>query len=370
MSSATVILLTGVMCAAACSMLGSFLILRRMAMMADAISHAILPGLVFGYWISNSSNLITGAIGATLAALLTVTLVEALSRTRRADAGSAMGIIFPAMFALGVVLVSRFFANVHLDADAILMGNIEFSVFDRLVINDQDYGPLSLWIMGTLLVINSLFLLCFYKELKLSTFDPALAAALGFSPVVIQYVLMTVLSITTVGAFTAVGAILVIALVIVPAATAYLLTDSLPKMIVLSVLIGAGSAALGYAFARWQDLSVSGSMATATGVLFLLALLLSPSQGAIARMHRRERNARRFAVDLLVMHLFTHEATDVQADESTIGHVNAALRLSPQDARATIRRALDQGLIEQYADRLTLTPQGYLVAQDLAQARG
>ena len=370
MSSATVILLTGVMCAAACSMLGTFLVLRRMAMMADAISHAILPGLVFGYWLSNSSNLITGTIGATLAALLTVTLVEALSRTRRADAGSAMGIIFPAMFALGVVLVSRFFANVHLDADAILMGNIEFSVFDRLFIGEQDYGPLSLWIMGTLLVINSIFLLLFYKELKLSTFDPALAAAIGFSPVVIQYALMTVVSVTTVGAFTAVGAILVIALIIVPAATAYLLTDSLPKMIVLSVMIGAGSAALGYAFARWQDLSVSGSMAAATGVLFLLALLLSPSQGAIARMRRRERNARRFAVDLLVVHLLTHEATDAEASESTIGHINAALRWSPADARATIRRARDQGLIEQYAEHLTLTPRGYQVAQDLAQARG
>ncbi|MFT4041059.1 MAG: metal ABC transporter permease, partial [Thermomicrobiales bacterium] len=177
-------------------------------------------------------------------------------------------------------------------------------------------------------------------------------------------------SITTVGAFTAVGAILVIALIIVPAATAYLLTDRLPLMIGLSVGIGALSAALGYAFARWQDLSVSGSMAAATGVLFLLALLLSPSQGAIARMRRRERNARRFAVDLLIVHLLTHTATDAQAAESTIGHVNAALRWSPDAARATIRAAREQGLISQTAERLALTPAGERQALRLAGARG
>ena len=179
---------------------------------------------------------------------------------------------------------------------------------------------------------------------------------------------MTIVSVTTVGAFTAVGAILVVALMIVPAATAYLLTDRLPVMIGLSVLIGAARPRLATGCAV-ADASVSGSMAVVAGVLFGLALLLSPSQGAIARMRRRERNARRFAVDLLVVHLFTHEATATQAAESTIGHVNAALRLSPEDARATINRAREQGLIEQVADRLALTPQGYQVAQDLAQAR-
>jgi manganese/zinc/iron transport system permease protein len=152
-----------------------------------------------------------------------------------------MGIVFPAMFALGVVLVSKFFADVHLDTDAILYGNIEFSAFDILYLGDRELGPQSLWVMGALCALNLSFLGLFYKELKLTTFDPGLAAALGFSPLLMHYATMTVLSITTVGAFTAVGAILVVALVIVPAATAYLLTDRLAVMIGLSVVIGAGS---------------------------------------------------------------------------------------------------------------------------------
>lgn len=367
MSSATVILLTAVLCAAACSLLGTFLILRRMAMMTDAVSHAILPGLVFGYWISADSNLVTGTIGATLAALATVTFVEALNRSGRVDTGAAMGIVFPAMFALGTVLVSRFFTHVHLDADAILMGNIEFSIFDRLVIGDRDLGPRSLWIMGILFAVNALFLLLFHKEMKLSTFDPALAAALGFSPVLIQYTLMTVLSVTTVGAFTAVGAILVVALVVVPAATAYLLTDDLARMIGLSVAIGVLSAWSGYELAFQLDLSVSGAMATMTGVCFLLALLLSPSQGLIARVLRRQRNARRFAVDLMIAHLRTHEATGAQGTESSVGHIAAALRWSPGDATAIIRHARGRGLIEERGDRLALTPAGRHAAEALTQ---
>lgn len=366
MTSGTVILLTAIMCAAACSLLGSFLVLRRMAMMTDAVSHAILPGLVFGYWISSDSNLVTGAIGATLAALLTVTFVEALNRSGRVDTSAAMGIVFPAMFALGTVLVSRYFTHVHLDADAILMGNIEFSIFDRLFIGEHDLGPRSLWIMSVLLIVNALFLLLFYKELKLTTFDPALAAAIGFSPVIIQYALMTVLSMTTVGAFTAIGAILVVALVVVPAATAYLLTDHLPTMIGLSVAIGAISAWAGYELALQLDLSVSGAMAMMTGVCFLLALLLSPSQGLIARIQRRGRNARRFAIDLMIAHLLTHEATGAQGSESSIGHITAALRWSSSEAAATIRRAHDRGLIDRTGERLVLTAEGRNAAEALA----
>ncbi|MGI8485761.1 MAG: metal ABC transporter permease [Thermomicrobiales bacterium] len=345
MSSNAVILLTAMMCAAACALLGSFLILRRMAMMTDAISHAILPGLVFGFWISNGSNLITGAIGATIAALLTVTMVEALGRTKRVDGGSAMGIVFPAMFALGTVLVSRYFSEVHLDADAILMGNIEFSVFDRLEIGGNDLGPRSLWIMGALVVMNVGFLALFFKELKLTTFDPALAAAFGFMPVVLNYMLMAVLSVTTVGAFTAVGAILVVALVIVPCATAYLLTDRLGLMIGLSVAIGASSAWLGFQFALWQDVSVSGSMAASTGLLFLLALLFSPSEGAIAKIQRTRTNKQRFAIDLLLVHLMTHDGTQERGPESTLGHISAALRWSPTQASTAIGRAVNRGLI-------------------------
>jgi manganese/zinc/iron transport system permease protein len=358
MSSGTVILLTGVLCAAACALLGTFLILRKMAMMTDAISHAILPGLVAGYWLVNSPNLLVGAVGATGAAILTVSLVEALQRTHRIEGGEAMGIVFPAMFALGTVLVSRYFANVHLDTDAILYGNIEFSFFERLIIGGRDLGPSSLWIMGALLVINIGFLFLFYKELKLTTFDPGLAGAIGFSPVLVHYALMFVLSVTTVGAFTAVGAILVVALVIVPAATAYLLTERLIEMIAYSAMIGALAAVTGYWLAIWVDGSVSGGIVTMTGVFFGTALLFSPTQGMIAKVRRNQLNGQRFALDMLLMHLSTHERTDEEASESSLGHISAALHWSPEATSSTVRRAIDRELVIRYEGNLVLTSQG------------
>jgi manganese/zinc/iron transport system permease protein len=358
MTPTTVILVTGILCAAACSLLGTFLVLRRMSMMTDAISHAILPGLVAGYFLASGPNVLVGALGATGAAILTVSIVEALQRSRYLDGSSAMGIVFPAMFALGTVLVSRWFANVHLDTDAILYGNIEFSFFDRFVIGGRDLGPQSVWIMSALLTINLVFLGLFYKELKLTTFDTGMAAMLGFSPAIVHYALMIALSITTVGAFTAVGAILVVALVIVPAATAYLLTDRLIAMMGLSVLIGALSAWTGFELALWLDTSVSGAMVTMLGVFFLLALLFSPKQGLVANVVRHRGNARCFAVDLLLMHLWNHESTATAGSESTIGHVSAALRWSPDHAEAVIDRATDRGYLRQERDHLVLTESG------------
>lgn len=358
MTSGAVILLTGVLVAVACALLGTFLILRKMAMMTDAISHAILPGLVFGYWVAGGNNLLLGALGATLAAVVTVALVEALQSSGRVQGGEAMGIVFPAMFALGTVLVTRFFSDVHLDTDAILYGNIEFSSFDRLVIAGRDFGPQSLWTMGTLVVVNVAFLALFYKELKLSTFDAGLAATLGFAPALMHYLLMTVLSVTTVGAFTAVGAILVVALVIVPAATAYLLTERLVEMIAYSAMIGALSAITGYWLAIWIDGSVSGGIVTMAGVFFFLALLFSPLEGAVATVRRNAVNRQRFAQDLLLMHLSTHERTAAEATESTIGHISAALRWPTDAAHKTVERAADRGLVVRYGSNVVLTTRG------------
>ena len=198
----------------------------------------------------------------------------------------------------------------------------------------------------------------FYKELKLTTFDPGLAAAIGFSPVVVHYALMLVLSITTVGAFTAVGAILVVALVIVPAATAYLLTDRLILMIVGSGVIGAVSAVTGYWLAIRIDGSVSGSIVTMTGVFFGLALLFSPSQGFVAQARRNKNNRQRFALDMLLMHLSTHERTEEESTENSLGHISAALHWTPEATTKTIRRGMDRDLVARSNGTVELTGQG------------
>jgi manganese/zinc/iron transport system permease protein len=306
MSAQTTVLLTAIFAALSCSLVGTFLILRRMAMMADAISHAILPGIVLAYFLANGPNLVAGVLGATLAGMTTVLLVEALQRTGLVKSDAAIGIVFPALFAFGTFLVSRFFAHVHLDVDAVLFGEIAFAPFDRLIIAGHDIGSQPLVVLIVLTAMNLVIVSLFYKELKLATFDPGLAAALGFSPIVIHYALMGAVSMTTVGAFAAVGAILVVALLIVPAATAYLLTDRLELMIVLSAASGVVAAIAGYYSAVLFDVSISGMMAVSAGIIFTLAALLSPSHGLVARTLRRRRLRERFAVELLTLHLHHH----------------------------------------------------------------
>jgi len=357
--------LTGVLVASACALLGSFLILRRMAMMADAISHAILPGLVAGYFIARGPDLLAGFLGAVLAAVVTVSLVELLQNTGRVGGESAIGIVFPAMFALGTFLVSKYFANVHLDTDAVLYGNIEFAAFDLLYVGGANLGPQSLWIMGGLCVLNAAFVGMFYKELKLATFDAGLAAALGFSPVVLHYALMTVVSITTVGAFTAVGAILVVALMIVPAATAYLLTDRLPRMILLAVLIGALSAVAGYVFAIAFDVSVAGSIATMTGVCFGLAFFFSPQQGLAVKAWRLRRQRVEFAAETLVVHLLNHERDADQAAEAAVAHLGVELRWSPGFSQRVMAHSVNAGLVRRNDGSLELTEAGRAAALKL-----
>lgn len=363
MNPILVVLLTGVFTAAACALVGTFLLLRRMAMLADAISHSILPGLVAGYFIARGPNVWIGALGAAAAGVLTVVLVELLLKTGRVKQDAAIGLVFPALFAFGTFLVSKYFTNVHLDADAILYGEIAFAPFDLLVIGGYSYGPQPLYILGGLTVLNLIFVTLFYKELKLVTFDGAFAATIGFSPVLLHYVLMTMVSFTTVGAFTAVGAILVVAFLIVPPATAYLLTDRLPVMLALSVLIGALSAAVGYGVAIVLDASIAGAMATVAGVFFGLAVLLAPHHGVLARAALRARQRRQFAAEMLVVHLANHEGTPEQVAESTLAHLQAELRWSAQFAADVVKRASQTGLVERANGHLELTGTGRSLAQ-------
>lgn len=365
MSSGLIIVLTGVLVSVACALLGTFLILRRMAMLADAISHAILPGLVAGYFLAQGPNLLAGFAGAAAAAIVTVSLVEALHKSGRVGNDAAIGIVFPAMFALGTVVVSRWFADVHLDADAILYGHIEFAALEPLFVGGRDVGPQALWVLGTLCGLNLLFVALFYKELKLATFDAGLAATLGFSPLLIHYALMTLVSVTAVGAFTAVGAVLTVALLIVPAATAYLLTQRLPWMIALAVLFGALSAVAGYLLAMALDASIAGAMATAAGAGFGLAALFSPSYGMVARIARLRRQRLAFAADTLVLHLHTHAPTAAERAGSAVDQLSSELRWAPAFAQQTIQRAVAAGLVRYANGQLALTEPGRRSAEEV-----
>ncbi|MBM3449611.1 MAG: metal ABC transporter permease [Armatimonadetes bacterium] len=362
MSSAAIIMLTGALVASAAAIVGCFLVLRRMAMMSDAISHAILPGLVLGYFLAHGPNLFAGFLGASVAAVITVALVEGLQNTRRVAEQSAIGLVFPAMFALGTFLISRYFANVHLDTDAVLYGHIEFAAQDLLFLGNLNLGPQALWVMGFLLVMNLAFVIVLYKELKVATFDPGLAAAMGFSPVLLHYLLMAVVSITAVGAFTAVGAVLTVALMIVPAAAAYLLTDRLATTLGLAVAIGVLSAVAGYGIAVPLDASIAGAMVTVSGFAFALAVLFSPSHGVVARAVRLRRQRMAYAAETLAVHLLGHEGTAQAETESAIAHLGEGLRWSPALAQRVQRWAIRAGFVEQSRERLVLTERGRDVA--------
>lgn len=222
----------------ACSLLGVFLVLRGMTMMADAITHTILLGIVVAFFATENLASPFLIVGAALMGVFTVWLTELLHQTRLLAKDASIGVVFPLLFSIAIILISRYAGSVHLDTDSVLLGELAFAPFERMVIFGVDIGAQGIYSMGIILIINLIFILLFYKELKLATFDAVLAAALGFSPVILHYALMTLVSVTAVGAFEAVGSILVVAFIVGPPVTAYLLTNELKKMLWISGIVG------------------------------------------------------------------------------------------------------------------------------------
>jgi manganese/zinc/iron transport system permease protein len=357
------ILLVASVVALACALPGVFLILRRMAMMSDAISHSILLGIVLGFFVVRDLSSPFLVLAAAAAGVLTVAVVELVARTGLVREDAATGLVFPLFFSLGVILIAQFASRVHLDTDAVLLGEIAFAPFNRFTPFGVDIGPIALYVMGGILILNVLLIAIFYKELKVATFDPGLAAALGFSPALIHYGLMSMVSLTAVGAFDAVGSILVVALMVAPPAAAYMLTDRLDRMLVFSGAIGVMAAVVGYLLARQFDVSIGGMMATMAGVFFGLAVVLAPERGLISAARRRARQRWQFAQMMLTIHLHHHEDKPESAIENRVDHLSYHLRWSPEFALEVVRRAQARGWIEREDGTLHLTEKGRGQAQ-------
>jgi manganese/zinc/iron transport system permease protein len=347
-----------VVTAVACALPGSFLVLRRMALMADAISHSILLGIVLAFFVVGSVGSPLLIVGAAVMGIVTVVLVETLANTKLVGKDAAIGLVFPALFSIAVILIARFADDVHLDVDAVLLGELAFAPFERFVVNGYDLGPRALWVMGVILVVNVAGLALFYKELKVATFDAALAAALGFSPVLVHYGLMGAVSVTAVGAFDAVGSVLVVALMIAPPATAYLLTDRLSRMVATSALLGAITAVGGFWLAHLLDASIAGSMATTAGFFFGLAFLFARDRGLVALLRRRKRQRWEFAQEMLVVHLLHHEYGPDAAEENRVAHLQEGLRWESDFTDEVVGRASRRGLVQLTNGLLTLTDEG------------
>lgn len=283
------ILVIGSLVAASCALVGCFLVLRRLSMLGDAISHAVLPGIVIAFMLTGSRNIVPMLLGAMAMGMLTAFLTDALNRFGKLQSDAAMGVTFTWLFAIGVILVSKYTGTVDLDVDCVLYGEIAFAPLDILTWGDYNLGPRAAWLTGVVCLLNFIFVVLGYKQLKICAFDPALAAAIGINVAFWHYLLMGFVSLTTVASFESVGAILVVAMLIVPANTAYLLTDRLSHMLVISVIVGVLSALGGYAVAAWVDGAIAGAMAVVSGGLYALAALASPTHGALPRLLRQRR---------------------------------------------------------------------------------
>jgi manganese/zinc/iron transport system permease protein len=358
----TWIVLTGATVNAACALLGSFLILRRMSMMGDAISHAVLPGLVVAFVLSGSMGIVPMFIGAVIVGLLTTFLTQTLHQYARVPSDASMGIVFTALFAFGVVLVKAFAQGLHFDVQCVYEGAIEFVPFTERV-----WGlPRQLVSSLIVLVVNALVLVALWKELKVSSFDPELATTMGFSSTTMHYLLMTLVSVTTVASFEAVGSILVVAMLIGPASTAYLLCDRLGPMVALSVGIGVLAAFLGYWAGMYWDTSISGMMTVAAGGLFTATAFFSPRYGVVSKMvHNVRMTLQVLREDLLAMLYRVEELGSTRS--LTAVDAQSALGGSWL-ARVATNQLTRSGQVGQQNSHLLLTDSGRDAARQLVRS--
>ncbi|GJM24763.1 MAG: manganese ABC transporter permease [Phycisphaerae bacterium] len=289
------IIAAGVFAAVACALPGTFLVLRKMSLMGDAISHAVLPGLAIAFLVTHSRGVIPMFAGAVVVGVLTAVGTQIITRYGKVETGAAMGVVFSILFALGLVLIRQAADHVDLDPGCVLYGNLSQIPLDAL-----DGGiPPAVVNVAIALLLNIVFVCVLFKELKICAFDPQLATTLGINANLMHYLLMIVVAVTTVASFEAVGSILVIAMLIVPPATARLLSDRLGITLMLAAFISAMSAILGHVFAfrgpYWLGLDPSVSIETAsmiavmTGAIFLLALIFAPRYGLVGKWYHRAR---------------------------------------------------------------------------------
>ena len=359
--------------AMACALPGTFLVLRKMSMMGDAISHAVLPGLAAAFLLSGSRSSIAMLIGAAIVGVLTAVFTEWIRRAGRVDEGASMGVVFTILFALGLILIRQAADHVDLDPDCVLHGSLDLSVLDTRSILGVEI-PRAALVTGGMFLANTLLVVLLYKELKISSFDPELATTVGINARLLHYLLMTVIAITTVCAFEAVGSILVIAMLIVPPAAAHLLTDRLSVMLVLGVLLAALSAALGHIGAiavppclgyAGVSTSTAGMVAVAAGLIFVLALLVSPRHGVISRWAHRAALSLRIAREDVLALLYRIEERSGQAAPAVLRDSLSSGPLLTAFALRSLRR---RGWIENPAGVLQLTPAGRDQARGLIRS--
>lgn len=268
------LILTAIFTAAACCIPGTFLILRGTSLISDAISHALFLGIVLSFLVYQQFYIPVLFMGATATALITVGIIEQIVATKRLQPDAAIGIVFPLLFSIAVILINIHAHNIHLDIDAVLLGELAFSPFYQIMYNQNAIGSYSMWTMLCILLINIIALIINYRKLVLTSFDPDFASNIGQNPNKTYWLLMTTTCLTILGAFEAAGAILVVAFIITPPATAYLITRKISHMLMIGILISILGTLVGCLFANITQTSIAGSIATTYSLIFFIVYVL------------------------------------------------------------------------------------------------
>ena len=329
--------------ATACALLSPFLVLRKLSMVSDAISHSVSLGIVLAFFIVKDVGSPLLIAGAALFGVITVFAVEFLSGTGLVKNDDAVGIVFPMFFALAVVLITKFARNVHLDTDIVLMGEVIIAPLNRTEFLGMDL-PKAFVQMGILFIVNLIFIIIFFKELKITTFDKGFAKLAGFSSVALFYALMTLSSLTAVTAFDAVGAILVVSFLITPGAAAYLISKDLKVMIAISVGYAVINSVLGYVLSLLMNVSMSGMTAAVAGVTFLITFLFN-KEGLITALILRFKRKSELKPELFLTHIGNHSGKKEELEELGLGSIRDHLKWKQAEVDKIAGRLIRRGLI-------------------------
>lgn len=297
---------TAVVTSASCALVGPYLVLRRMSLLGDAISHSVLPGIAIAFLLTGHISGLPIIAGAMVLGIATSVLSHSLHWFGNVSEDSSLGVVYTTLFALGVVMMQVFASGTHLDADCLLYGQIDIVGLDTFAIGPLNL-PRALATQGAVLAIVAIFIAALWKELKVVSFDPALAAAIGMPVLFVHYALMAVVAAVSVAAFESVGSVLVVAMLVIPAAAAQLMSERLRHMLAWAVVFGGTSGIVGYLAALETNTTAAGMMAVVAGVQLAGAVFLSPHQGLVSRWVRTWQLSLRIAAEDIIGQLYRAE---------------------------------------------------------------
>lgn len=354
----------------ACAVLGVFLVLRRLSMVSDAISHSVLLGIVIGYFVTKDIGSVLLIIGASLFGVLTTVCIELLIKSKRVTEDASVGIIFPLFFSIAVILITRYARNVHLDTEVVLIGEIILAPLHRINFLGLSL-PKALVQMSFVLLINIVFIAVFFRKLKISSFDPVYAGVAGIAGTGLYYVFMALVSFTAVSAFESVGAILTISFFISPAASAYLISKDLKITVLLAAVYAVVNSCIGYFLAVKFNVSMSGMCAVVSGLTFMITIAVYPG-GIITKMIRYIKNKNRFSRELLILHIDNHTGKKNALGELGYSTIREHIAWSDRKLKYVLDKLIKKGYVYRAKERgvYSLTETGKKLSDDIRKHYG